>query len=277
MTIDRQWLHAWIAPAALAASILLVAGTSQADERKSYPAPEDHPLSEIISGYEFRDSGTQALQDDDFQNPGFLWVDTGAELWETAEGGKGKSCASCHGDASQSMAQAGAHYPKWSEADGKAINLEQQINKCRTENMGADAWKWESDELLAMTTFVRHQARGVPVAVQIDGPMEAVFDKGEELYYQRNGQLDMACANCHEANYGNHIRSDLLSQGQSNGFPTYRLKWQKIGSLHRRFKGCMKQVRANPYKVGSDEFVALELYLAYRGMGLPVETPAVRN
>ena len=73
------------------------------------------------------------------------------------------------------------------------------------------------------------------------------------------------------------IRANLLSQGQSNGFPTYRLKWQKIGSLHRRFRGCNKQVRATPYKAGSDEYVNLELYLANRGRGLPVETPAVRN
>ena len=73
------------------------------------------------------------------------------------------------------------------------------------------------------------------------------------------------------------IRADLLSQGHSNGFPTYRLKWQGMGSLHRRFKGCMDQVRAAPYKRGSDEFLALELYLATRGAGLSVETPAVRN
>ena len=39
----------------------------------------------------------------------------------------------------------------------------------------------------------------------------------------------------------------------------------------------MKQVRATPYKVGSDEFVDLEIYVNYRGQGLPVETPAVRN
>ena len=68
-----------------------------------------------------------------------------------------------------------------------------------------------------------------------------------------------------------------MSQGQSNGFPTYRLKWQGVGTLHRRFKGCMDQVRAKPYKRGSDEFLALEVYLAYRGVGLPIEAPAVRN
>jgi sulfur-oxidizing protein SoxA len=73
------------------------------------------------------------------------------------------------------------------------------------------------------------------------------------------------------------IRANLLSQGQSNGFPTYRLKWQKPGSIHRRFRGCNKQVRAQPYAYGSDEYTNLELFLAWKGRGLPVETPAVRN
>ena len=49
------------------------------------------------------------------------------------------------------------------------------------------------------------------------------------------------------------IRANLLSEGQSNGFPTYRLKWQGVGTLHRRFKGCNDQVRATPYERGSDE------------------------
>jgi sulfur-oxidizing protein SoxA len=87
----------------------------------------------------------------------------------------------------------------------------------------------------------------------------------------------MACSHCHENNYGNMVRADHLSQGQINGFPVYRLKWQGMGSIHRRFKGCMDNIRATPYKRGSDEFTALELYLASRGQGLSVETPALRN
>ena len=39
----------------------------------------------------------------------------------------------------------------------------------------------------------------------------------------------------------------------------------------------MKQVRATPYEPGSDEFVALELFVNWRGVGLPIETPAVRQ
>ena len=76
---------------------------------------------------------------------------------------------------------------------------------------------------------------------------------------------------------GGIIRANTLTQGQSNGFPTYRLKWNKVGSLHRRFRGCNKQVRATPYGYGSDEYVNLEVFLNARGNGLPVETPAVRN
>jgi hypothetical protein len=34
----------------------------------------------------------------------------------------------------------------------------------------------------------------------------------------------MSCATCHEDNMGKMIRADHLSQGQVNGFPTYRLK-----------------------------------------------------
>jgi sulfur-oxidizing protein SoxA len=39
----------------------------------------------------------------------------------------------------------------------------------------------------------------------------------------------------------------------------------------------MRDVRAEPYADGAAEYVELELYLAWRARGLPVETPAVRN
>ena len=240
--------------------------------------PEGHPLSEVISGFEFRTKETQDLELDDFNNPGFLMVEQGEALWSTVEGSAGKSCESCHGDVSESMKGVRASMPKWNEAAGKPMTMEQYVNACRTERMGADAWKWESDQMLGMTAYVGLQSRGMPVALDLKaGDMQSWWDKGKEIYYTRSGQLDLACASCHESNYGNYIRADHLSQGQSNGFPTYRLKWQKMGSLHRRLKGCMADVRAEPYDVGSDEFVALETYLAWRGTGLSVETPAVRN
>ena len=240
-------------------------------------APAGSPFTEIISGWEFRNPGTRKMELDDFDNPAFIWVDQGETLWSSVDGTQGKSCQSCHDNASESMRGVRASFPKWSEAKGKPLALEHQVNECRTERMGAEAWKWESDQMLGMTAYVGLQSRGMPVQVQTDGPMQDWLQRGKDLYYSRIGQLDMSCANCHEDNYGKMIRADRLSQGQVNGFPTYRLKWQKIGSLHRRFKGCMENIRAVAYDRGSDEFTALELYVASRGQGLSVETPAVRQ
>jgi sulfur-oxidizing protein SoxA len=129
----------------------------------------------------------------------------------------------------------------------------------------------------AMVALIGLQSRGMPMNVAIDGDAAGAWEQGKEMYYTRYGQLEMSCANCHEDNYGNMIRADHLSQGQINGFPVYRLKWAGLGSIHRRFKGCMSNIRAEPYKVGSDEFIALEAYVASRGAGLNVETPSVRN
>ena len=65
------------------------------------------------------------------------------------------------------------------------------------------------------------------------------------------------------------IRADHLSQGQINGFPVYRLKWAKLGSVHRRFKGCVRDIRAETYKPRQrTSSRRSELYVASRGNGL---------
>ena len=46
---------------------------------------------------------------------------------------------SCHGEAETSMKGVGAAMPKWSEQLKKPVNLEQQINICRSERMKAAA------------------------------------------------------------------------------------------------------------------------------------------
>lgn len=240
------------------------------------PAPADSELDKLYSGWRFRSDETQSLQLDDFENPAFVAVEQAEEQFATVEGSEGKACATCHTDVAEFKGLR-AGLPRWDEAKGKPETLEHIINDCRTERMGADPWKWEAKEMVNMTALVGLQSRGMPVSVKADGPMQSVWEKGKELYYTRVGQLDMSCANCHESNYGNMIRADHLSQGQINGFPVYRLKWSGLGSIHRRFKGCMQNIRATPYKRGSEEFVALETYLATRGNGLSVETPAVRN
>lgn len=141
----------------------------------------------------------------------------------------------------------------------------------------APSYPYESEALLALTTFVALQSCGLPIDVRIDGPAQPFFEAGKALYKQRRGQLDLACTHCHDHYAGQRLRGDIISQGQINGFPIYRHTWQSLGSTHRMFAWCNTAVRAEPYPPGSDAYVNLELFVAWRGRGLPGETPAVRR
>jgi L-cysteine S-thiosulfotransferase len=240
-------------------------------------AETPHEVEGRRSGYSYLGEETRALQDDAFANPGLLWVERGETLWATPAGRRGKSCADCHGDPAGSMKGVRARYPAYDPAVGEPVALEQRINQCRRERMQADPWPWESEELLAMSAFVGFQSRGLPVEIEVDGPMAPHFERGREFWFQRRGQLDLACSDCHDDLAGRHLYGDVVSQGQSNGFPVYRMLWQTLASLQRMFRWCNTSIRAEPYPFGSGEYVDLEVYLTWRGQGLRVETPAVRR
>ncbi|WP_293451649.1 sulfur oxidation c-type cytochrome SoxA [Planktotalea sp.] len=240
------------------------------------PAHLSDALDEVMSGWHFRSDETQAMQLDDFDNPGMIFVEKGMETWAKVDGSEGKSCQSCHDDI-DSMAGVKATYPKWNEAAGEVRTLQMQMNDCRENQMGAKAWGYDKGAAINMEAALSSVSRGMPVNVATDGPAQSTWEMGKELYYARTGQLELSCANCHEDSYGLMIRADHLSQGQINGFPTYRLKNAKLNGVHSRFKGCVRDTRAETYKPGSKEFVALEMYVASRGNGLSVEGPSVRN
>ncbi len=241
-------------------------------------APEGYPFDEVMSGWLFREAETRAAESDSFSNPGMLEVERGAEIWDTVDGTAGKSCATCHNDASVTMKDVGAHFPKWDTKTNKPINIELQIDQCRTDNMGAEAYKFDAADQKALTAFVKHQSLGTPVKLDLaEGEMQSWWDKGKKIYYTRTGQLNLSCASCHEASMGKYIRADHLSQGQVNGFPTYRFNTDGLVSVHNRFRGCIRDTRAEMPKAFSDELMALEVYVTWRGTGLSVETPAVRQ
>jgi sulfur-oxidizing protein SoxA len=89
------------------------------------------------SGYTYLSEVNQRLQDDDFANPGLLWVERGRERWTQVDGAAATSCAGCHGDAATSMRGVRTRYPLFDPTRGKLVNLEQQINRCRVQHMQA--------------------------------------------------------------------------------------------------------------------------------------------
>lgn len=254
-----------LAPLALLALAgLAVAGFAQEGKRTE--------LEGRKSGYLFLSPATRALQDDDFQNPGMFAVERGRLLFQRAEGGR--SCASCHADGLKGVA---ARYPKYDAARGRLVNLELAINDERARRMKLAPLTYESEDMLALTAFLTFQSRGLPMQVDITGPAAAHFENGRAFYMQRRGQLDLACSQCHDALVGTKLRGDVISQGQINGFPIYRLGWRAMASRHRLIEWCNTSIRAEPHAYGSDEYLALELYLAWRGRGLAIEAPGVRR
>jgi sulfur-oxidizing protein SoxA len=241
-------------------------------------APEhlqDH-LPTIYSGWVFRSDETQEMQSDDFINPAMIYVDQAMEDFNTVMGSEGNSCASCHTPEDFEMVR--ATYPRWDEDTSAVQTVEMQVIECQTDRMGMEEpFGYNSQEMRNMTALIASVGRGQVVNVAIDGPAQSTWEQGRDIYYTRFGQLELSCANCHEDNYGNLIRADHLSQGQINGFPTYRLKDANLVGIHNRFRGCIRDTRAETFSIGSPEFVALELYVASRGNGLTIEGPAVRN
>ena len=233
------------------------------------------PLDRLRSGLEFAGPDVRAMQADDVANPGFLWVERGEKSWRDAT--NGKSCASCHGDAAASMRGVAARYPTFDPTTGEVIDLEARINACRVRHQGATAFERESDDLLALTAYVAYQSRGIPVAASIDGPARAAFERGRSFYNSRHGQMNLSCAQCHDGTWGKRLYAETISQGHGNAFPAYRLEWQTLGSLQRRIRACLFGIRAEMPRPGAPELTEIELYLAWRAQGLPLEAPGVRR
>ena len=234
------------------------------------------PPAERRSGYAQMSRATQAMQDDDTANPGMLWVLDGEALWNRASGAAAKACADCHGDAAASMKGVAVRYPALIAGRARPVDLEQRINLCRTERQQAPALAYESHDLLALTAFVARQSRGLPIAVAEDAGTRPFIAAGRELFERRQGQLNLACSQCHDERWGKHLGGSPIPQAQPTGYPVYRLEWQGLASLQRRLRSCMASLRAEPYAYGAEELVDLELFLMWRARGLRWEAPAVR-
>ena len=265
------------APMRFARLVALVLCTSAsmsaiAQIEKEFSDTADLAPDIVRSGSYFLTESTRQLQNDSFANPGLLWVDRGKALFEDDTGAA--SCRSCH---ENELTGVFARFPAYDAKLKKLLNIEGRINQCRTQHQALPPLAYESNALLSLTAYVASQSRDTPFNVSVKDKAKEHFDRGREYFFTRRGQLNLACTQCHDDNWGRMLRGDRISQGHSNAYPGYRLEWQSFGSLHRRFVDCDTGVRANPFEPGSLTYVELELYLAWRSATLPIESPGVRR
>jgi L-cysteine S-thiosulfotransferase len=256
--------------ASVAPSTAAQAVDAAASAAPAAPSPDPRRSGRLDMG-----PSTRAMQDDDAQNPGMLWLQTGQQQWDQATGPRQRSCASCH-QAPATLASAAPRYPRMSPDGQRPLTLAQRINHCRTEQQGAPPLATESQELLGLETLLGHAARGRGIAPDADPRLGPWTARGRQRYQQRLGQLDLACTQCHDRLAGGRLGGSLIPQAHPTGYPQYRLEWQGMGSLQRRLRNCLVGVRAEPWPDGAIEWTELELHLKQRAAGMPLETPAVR-
>lgn len=230
---------------------------------------------QVTSGSAFLSPDLARRQADPTRNPGWFWVEQGEELFSRKPAG-GAACVSCHADPPSTLRGAATRYPQV-DRGGALLNLEGRIEQCRVERQTQPAFGHESQELLALTAYLASLSRGLPMNVAVDGPARPFYDAGRAFFERRQGQLNLSCRQCHDGLVGQKLRGDTISHGAGTGYPAYRLEWNGVGSLHRRLRACSLGVRATQFDHGGPEYLALELYLAGRAKGLPVETPAIRR
>ena len=265
----------------LSAASLAVQASPQEDlkEFRAYFAERfpDVPFKEYVNGVYAIDQASREQWEAIEEFPPYeLNIDNGKQAFNTPFK-NGKTYASCFRNDGAGIKQ---DYPYYDTATGKVVTLEAAINECRSGN-GEEPLKWQKGEIADISAYMAYTSRGNKTNVVVPGDEGAMaaYTRGKNHYYAKRGQLNMSCADCHRSNAGNRIRADLLSPalGQTTHFPVYRSKWGGIGTLHRRYGGCNKQVRAKPHKPQSDEYQALEYFHTYMSNGLAMNGPGARK
>ena len=233
------------------------------------------PVEDFVNGIYSIDpsSREQWLEIEEFP-PYELAIDAGKAAFEKPFT-NGKTYADCFGNAAVR-----SQYPHWDDSRKEVVTLELAINECRTAN-GEEPLKYNKGKIAEISAYMAYASRGQAIGVAVPDNAEAMaaYDRGKEFYYRKRGQLNFSCFDCHGSGSGAYVRADKLSPalGHTSHFPVYRSKWGGMGTLHRRFGGCNKQVRAKPFKPQSQEYRELELFLTYMSNGLAFNGPGARK
>lgn len=201
-------------------------------------------------------------------------IDEGEEMWNTPFA-NGKTYGSCfNNDPAQRK-----NYPYWDDKRKEVITLPLAVNECREAN-GEKPLKYKKGAMASLMAYISYESRGQMIDVKIpNDDALAAYNDGKSVYFARRGQFNFNCASCHMQSAGQNLRTEKLSPalGHATNWPVYRSKWGELGTLHRRFGGCMKQMRAKPYKAHSKELRNLEYFLTHMSNGIEFNGPSARK
>ncbi len=215
----------------------------------------------------------QWLEMEDFP-PYEIEVDEGEALFATPFA-NGKGYASCFENKGVGVKQ---NFPYYDIERKQVITMELTINECREAN-GEATLDYDSKEMGSVSAYMAFTSRGNKFEISVPDEGLEAYEMGKQFYYERRGQLDFACSSCHVQSAGGQLRAEVLSAaiGHATNWPTYRFKWERVGSLHKRFLECNEQVGAEGFAQQSEVYRNLEYFLTYMNNGMELNGPASRK
>ena len=240
------------------------------------------PTADFANGVYALDKASRAQWEQFEEFPAYeIYIAKGDALFHK-KFANGNNFANCFPDYKKGIRQ---NYPHFDEANGGVVTLEGDINKCLTDN-GEKPFGWKKGKIAYVGAYIAYLSRDnkINIATPKTSAELDAYNLGKKFFYSKRGQLNMSCADCHVNNPGKNLRANIIGPalGHTTGFPVYRNKWagsskgDGMGTLHRRYGGCNKQVRAKPFKAQSKEYKALEYFESYMSNGQAINAPSLR-
>ena len=214
-----------------------------------------------------------------------LGLAIGKKIWETPFK-NGKTFASCFKNGGKNIAQG---YPYWDDATQKIRTAEMDVLDCARKNeanlsfLTADLSKDQGPrvQLAELTAYFYSLSQGQRIKIDVSSPGAIkAYEEGKKYWWQRRGQLNFACANCHMDLAGKNFGGNQplsAALGHTTAWPAQRLEWGRLETIHFRYMTCNSQIRAKSQKHGSEIYNDLQFYETYMSSGLPLTAPAMRN
>lgn len=201
-------------------------------------------------------------------------------------GKNGQSCASCHFSKeakAPDLKNIASRYPKYNHEQDKIMLIETQNNHCRQKYMHSHAYKLGSRTSNTLSAYVKYLSRNTPISIIPNAHTKDALLRGKQSFYKKTGQLNFSCADCHVGAANKWLRGQSLSSIQPNGkhrhtaatWPKHFVALHDLGliNLQQRIRHCQIVTQTYPQKLGSQEYIDMELYITSLANGLPMQAP----
>lgn len=209
------------------------------------------------------------------------YIDEGNALFNKP-GNNGKSCASCHTNNLKGVA---ASYPKYVPVLDKVMLIETRANHCRKKYMHSKPYHLGSRNSNTLSSYIKYLSRNKPIMLASDEATQKALQKGQQSFYQKTGQLNFSCADCHDHAAGKWLRGQSLTSISLGGkhsytaatWPRHFIALHELGliSMQQRIRHCQIVTQTYPLKPGSAEYINMELFITSLAQGAPIQAPTM--